>query len=91
VVRHEDLVADLEGETRRICEFLGVQWDAAMIDFASRRSRAVNTPSAAQLVEGLTDRGVGQWKNYREQLAPILPGLAPWVEQFGYAPSEEEA
>jgi hypothetical protein len=89
VVRHEALVADLEGEARRICDFLGVGWDAAMADFAARRSRAVNTPSAAQLAQGLTDRGVGQWKNYREQLAAALPRLEPWVEQFGYAPTEE--
>ena len=89
VVRHEDLVADLEAETRRICAFLGVEWDQAMAEFAERRSRAVNTPSAAQLAGGLTDRGLGQWKNYREQLAPVLPRLEPWVEQFGYAPTEE--
>jgi hypothetical protein len=60
-----------------------------MAEFASRRQRSVNTPSAAQLAQGLTDRGVGQWKNYREQLAPVLPRLEPWVEQFGYAPTEE--
>jgi tetratricopeptide (TPR) repeat protein len=89
VVRHEALVADLEAETRRICDFLGVEWDPAMAEFAERRARAVNTPSAAQLARGLTDRGVGQWKNYREQLAPVLPRLEPWVEQFGYAPTEE--
>ena len=25
-----------------------------------------------------------QWRAYREQLQPVLPTLAPWVERFGY-------
>jgi hypothetical protein len=50
---------------------------------ASSRSRAVTTPSAAQLARGLYD-GSGQWRNYREQMAPVLPVLAPWVDKFGY-------
>ena len=31
LVRYEDLVADPERELRRVCEFLGVEFDAAMI------------------------------------------------------------
>ena len=26
-------------------------------------------------------------RNYREQMAPVLPMLEPWVERFGYEPS----
>lgn len=32
-VRYEDLTVDPERETRRICEYLGVQWEAAMLDY----------------------------------------------------------
>ena len=28
--------------------------------------------------------GVGVWRNYKEQLAPVMPLLDPWVKTFGY-------
>jgi Tfp pilus assembly protein PilF len=85
-LRHEDMIADLEGETRRLCDFLRVEWNAAMEDFArTAGSRSVNTPSGPQLARGLSSQGVGQWRRYRKELAPVLPKLAPWVAHFGYA------
>ena len=47
--------------------------------------RGVRTASATQVRQGLYDGG-GRWRRYREQLAPILPILAPWVERFGFQP-----
>lgn len=88
-VRQEKVAADLEGEMKAVCAFLGVDWDPAMAEFAARKGRAINTPSAAQLARGLNSEGVGQWRRYRDQLAPVLPGLEPWVEKYGYAPTEE--
>lgn len=82
---YERTVADFEGEMRKVCAFLGIPWDAAMADFStSARARAPNTPSAPQLAKGLYSHAVGQWKAYREQLAPIVPMLAPWRRRFGY-------
>ncbi len=86
-VRHETLVADFDGEVGRVCDFLGLEWTADMRDFAARtRDRGIATPSAAQLARGLSAEGVGQWRRYREPLAPVLPVLKPWVERFGYDP-----
>lgn len=85
-LRHEDLIADLEGETRRLCDFLAVPWNAAMEGFARTASaRSVNTPSGPQLARGLSTQGVGQWRRYRAALAPVLPKLAPWVTRFRYS------
>jgi len=56
-----------------------------MADFAdTARSRPIRTPSARQVTRGLNTSGVGRWRPYAEQLAPILPVLQPWVEAFGY-------
>ncbi|HEY0302345.1 MAG TPA: sulfotransferase, partial [Rhizomicrobium sp.] len=85
VTRYEDTVHDLEGEARRLCAFLGVDYAAQMLSFADRaRDHVVNTPSAAQVARGLYASGVGQWQAYRTELAGVLPTLAPWISRFGY-------
>jgi tetratricopeptide (TPR) repeat protein len=84
-VRHEDMVADFDGQMRRVCGFIGIPFDDAMRDFAAHaRDRDVKTPSANQVVKGLNSEGAGQWRKYRDQFAPVLPVLNPWAERFGY-------
>ncbi len=83
--RHERLVKDFDGETRRLCAFLDLEWTAAMADFAIHaRRRAIATPSASQVRRGLYREDTAPWRRYRTELAPVLPILAPWVERFGY-------
>jgi hypothetical protein len=56
-----------------------------MTDVAATASgRAVRTPSADQVREGLNRRGLGRWRFYAGDLAPVLPTLAPWAQRFGY-------
>jgi len=40
--------------------------------------------STGQLRRGFYREGVGQWRRYRMELGPVLPGLHPWVARFGY-------
>jgi hypothetical protein len=83
-VRYERLVADLAGETRRLCAFLGLDWTPALLDFAeTARRRVILTPSAAQVRRGLFS-GEGQWRAYRGEMIGALAILAPWAERFGY-------
>jgi tetratricopeptide (TPR) repeat protein len=86
--RYEDLVEDFDGQTRAICEFIGLPWRAEMRAFAATLDdRSTATPSSTQVARGLYSEGVGQWRRYRDQLAPVLPVLAPWAATYGY-PSE---
>ena len=88
LVRYESLVEDFEGTARLACDFLGLEWDQALFDFAANaRSRGIATPSAAQVARGLNREGEGIWRRYRDQLAPVLPVLEPWVQRFGYEPT----
>src|SRR4030095_11221338 len=85
VVRHESLVEDFDTAVREVCDFLGLPWSDTVRNFADQaRDRAVATPSGAQLSRGLSAEGVGAWRRYREQLAPVATTLAPWVAKFGY-------
>ena len=85
VVRYESLVEDFEKTARAACNFLGLEWHQDMVEFASKaRARGIATPSAAQVARGLNREGKGVWRTYREQMAPVLPILNPWIERFGY-------
>ena len=84
-VRNEDVIAQFEAQTRRLCDFCGIPWGETMRDFQEAATdRQIGTRSAAQIRRGLTSEGVGIWRRYRAQMEPVLPLLAPWVERFGY-------
>jgi hypothetical protein len=82
---YENLMADFEGVARSVCDFIGVDWRQDLLDIAARgRQGNVASASSAQIARGLYADGAGQWRRYRDQLAPILPVLAPWASRFGY-------
>jgi hypothetical protein len=85
-VRYERLVEDAEPEMRALMAFLGLDWDAAILDNrGTAKDRGfINTPSYAQVAEPLYDRSIGRWERYREQMQPVLPILGPWAQRFGY-------
>jgi tetratricopeptide (TPR) repeat protein len=84
-IRHETLVGDFEGEMRKACAFLGLDWSDALAEFAATAAtRAVRTPSGPQVRAGLTDEGVGRWRDYAAALRPAAAALSPWVERFRY-------
>jgi tetratricopeptide (TPR) repeat protein len=82
---YEDMVVDFETRVRAVCDFIGVEWTDSMRDF-NRNAPVVDlrSPSATQVRRPLYGEGIGQWRNYVEQLAPILPMLQPWALKFGY-------
>lgn len=83
-LHYEALVADFDGETRALCDFLGTAWNDDIHKFAqTARRRGVSTLSATQVSKTLYD-GSRQWSRYEQQLQPVLPILKPWVERFGY-------
>lgn len=86
VVRYESLVEDLEGETRRLLGFLGLDWDPQVLEYAERaRQRGrINTNSYHQVTEALYRRSLDRWRAYGAYLAPMMETLAPHIEHFGY-------
>jgi tetratricopeptide (TPR) repeat protein len=75
VMDYEELVANPERESRRLIEFLGLEWEPACLDF-HRTERPVFTASAWQVRQPLYTRSVGRWRRYEGYLGPLLNVLA---------------
>jgi tetratricopeptide (TPR) repeat protein len=73
-VRYEDVVADLEGQARRMLAHCGLDWDASCLAF-HRTERPVLTASAAQVRQPIYDRSIGRRRAYEPFLAPLLDAL----------------
>ena len=86
-VHHEALVEDFDAELKQVLDFLELEPDPALSDFARlAATRRIRTPSATQVRAGINRRGLGRWKQFCGELEPVLATLAPWVERFGYIP-----
>jgi hypothetical protein len=71
---YEDLVADQLGQTRRLLEFCGLEWQDACAQFHQNPS-PTTTASAAQVRRPIYDSSVSQWRHYAPQLAPLSSQL----------------
>lgn len=74
-VRYEDVVADLEGETRRLLAFCGLDWDEGCLDF-QRNTRSVMTASVYQVRQPIYSSAIGRWRRYERHLGPLQQALA---------------
>ena len=73
-VAYEDVVRDLEGQTRRMLDFCGLSWDARCLAFHQHR-RSVETASAVQVRRPLYATSVGRAAAYAGRLGPLLQAL----------------
>ena len=87
-IRYETLVTDLETQLRALLGFLDLPWEPAMLSPAAQaRSRGfISTPSYTQVIEPVTARGIGRWRNYEPHLRELMPALAPYLERWGSVP-----
>lgn len=83
-VKYEAMVSDLEGETRKLLDFLGLPWDDRCLDFHNT-DRRVNSASATQVRQPLYGSSVGRWKRYESHLKPMKSALA----EFGLIESAD--
>ena len=73
-VRYEELVTAQECVSRRIVDYLGLEWDQRCLDFHNN-DRAVMSPSAMQVRQPLYRRSLGRWKPYAAHLQPLMEVL----------------
>jgi tetratricopeptide (TPR) repeat protein len=70
-VPYAELVADQEGWTRKILDFLGLEWDQRCMDF-HRTTRPVVTASYWQVRQRIYNDSVQRWRHYRKFIGPLL-------------------
>jgi tetratricopeptide (TPR) repeat protein len=70
-LRYEDLVADPEGQTRRLLDYLGLPWDDNCLAF-HRNQRHVKTASVAQVRKPIYQTSVARWRHFENHLQPLL-------------------
>jgi Flp pilus assembly protein TadD len=77
-VHYESIVGDQAGESRRIIEFCGLDWEEACLDF-DKNTSPVATASSAQVREPIYHYATDRWKKYARPLQP----LSAYLESAG--------
>ena len=75
-IRYEDLIRDVEGETRRLLEGMGLPWDERCLSFHTHQ-RPVGTASRDQVRRPIYSGSVGRWRHYEQHLAELIRALGP--------------
>lgn len=73
-VQHEDVLDDLEGQTRRMLDFLEVPFEEQCLAF-HQTNRAVRTASSEQVREPINRKGQDAWKPFEPWLGDLKAAL----------------
>ncbi len=84
-VRYEEVVADLDGQARRIISHCGLPWDDRCLAF-HKTNRPVRTASATQVRQPIYRSAVGRWRVYEKHLSPYR-----WTPSASRRPAERGA
>lgn len=74
-IQYETLVDDLEGQARRLVDFLDLDWEPRCLNYFDTE-RAVVTPSAWAVRQPIFTSSAGRWKNYARHLDPLFDVLS---------------
>ena len=73
-VNNEDVIDDLDGQVRRILDYLELPFEEQCISF-HETDRSVRTASSEQVRQPINKKGMGRWKPYAKHLKPLLDNL----------------
>lgn len=74
-IRYEDIVADLEGQARRIVDHCGLEWHDRCLAF-HETERPVHTASAVQVRQPIYKSATGRARRFMPFLQPLLDELS---------------
>ena len=73
-VRYEDLVTQQEETSRKLVDFVGLDWDERCLNF-HESGRNVATPSYYQVRQPMYTGSMARWKNYEKHIGPLIETL----------------
>ena len=73
-IKYEKLVTDVERESRSLLEFCGLDWQKQCLQFYQSKE-ASTTASTVQVRQPVYRSSVGKWRQYHEQLTPLIKVL----------------
>lgn len=87
---YEDLVADPEGQTRRVLGYVGLPWDEQCLEFY-KNERLVKTASLAQVNKPIYKTSVERWRNFAKHLHPLIDLVKEYRDPEVYPESASES
>jgi predicted Zn-dependent protease len=79
-VRYEDVVADLEGEVRKLLAYCGLAFEQECLRYYQNR-RVVQTASSEQVRRPIFSEGLDQWRHYEPWLGPLKDALGDAIDR----------
>ncbi|OKH86230.1 tetratricopeptide repeat-containing sulfotransferase family protein [Thalassospira sp. TSL5-1] len=69
-IDYEETVTNLEGQARRLTDFIGLPWNADCLEFY-KSARSIRTASVNQVREPVYKTAIGRWKKHAKHLKPL--------------------
>jgi tetratricopeptide (TPR) repeat protein len=80
-VQYEDVVADLEGNVRRLLDHCGLEFEPACVQFY-KTERSVRTASSEQVRQPIYREALEQWRHFEPWLGPLREALGDAVTRY---------
>lgn len=88
-IRYEDLVTSTESEIKRVCDFLNIKYDSAMLDHTNHVEKLgdVDKPHHSNLSKPISSESIGKWKSNlsKSDQESITKLLHKHLKRLGYA------
>jgi tetratricopeptide (TPR) repeat protein len=85
-VFYEDIVADLEGQVRKLLHYCGLPFEPGCLRFYEN-DRAVRTASSEQVRQPIFADAVEHWQNFEAWLGPLKAALGPVLVDYPAVPT----
>jgi tetratricopeptide (TPR) repeat protein len=79
-LNYEALVENIESETRRMLDYVGVPFEVDCLNF-HQSSQPVSTASSEQVRQPLNRDGIGTWQPYSKWLGPLRSALGELADK----------
>ena len=73
-IEYEQLINDQEHESKKMIDFIGLDWDPACLQFHTNTGPVI-TASATQVRQPIYKKSLQRWQNYRQHLQPLAAAL----------------